>query len=376
MSDIKVLIPTIWYPNPVQIAKCVFTEQIVEGTLIDSNNISINVISPIPSLYRVKEVYRQIKYKYHKSDNYNLFYPNFFKFPFNILKKQRDNNLYKVYIKTIERNNLEFNIIHVHGLIPDAFIAYKLSKYYNVKLVIHIHDTIIDFTEDLNKILLDTDRIIAVSNFQKNKLLKLFPSLKSDKIDVIYNGISSNFFDKTIESKTSDLIKFVHIGRLHPQKGVDWLVENINQIMKGINYNLDLYGNGPLENKIKKYIKENNLSDKVRVLDPINNSEVPELLSNYNFVISPTIYETFGIANLEALAVGIPIILSRLEILEEIFYDPTLVEFFNPKNISSLNNAILNAVNKEWDSDKLKAFAKNYSLEVTGKKIIELYQSL
>ena len=348
-KKINVLAPTVWFPNPHEQSKCIFTKNIIDQLIQSNSNIQYIVISPIPyfySLKHIKNIFKIIRYKYITKEGYTIFYPRFFKLPYGLFARWRDKNYFKTYKKLIAKEKIHFDLIHVHGLIPDTPIAYKLADYFKKKLVIHIHDSKIPSDSVIKNALFASDKIITVSKFQKKQLIKTFPDLNETKISIIYNGILKRFFQVNPKHHHNNIIRFVSVGRLHPSKEIDWLVQNIEYIMEGIKYSLDIYGFGILEKKIKKIIALNKLSDKVYLKGEIKNEDLPEILANYDYFVSPTTYETFGIANIEALAVGVPLIVSRLDTLEEIIYDKSKVMFFEHKYINSLKNAINKAINK------------------------------
>ena len=103
-----------------------------------------------------------------------------------------------------------------------------------------------------------------------------------------------------------------YCGRLVPYKGVELLARAFHKYLKtdGANLKLLIAGDGPERHFLKKFILENNLGEKVRLLGRLDRSENLNLMSKSLFCVFPALNEAFGNVNLEAMALGKTIIVS------------------------------------------------------------------
>ena len=106
--------------------------------------------------------------------------------------------------------------------------------------------------------------------------------------------------------------KFVvgHVGRLHPQKNHDFLIDVFAEIKKKKpNAELILVGTGPLEEKVKSKVVEKGLSDCVHFLG--NRKDMNRIYQAMDVFVFPSLFEGLGIVAIEAQAAGVPIVCSE-----------------------------------------------------------------
>lgn len=170
-------------------------------------------------------------------------------------------------------------------------------------------------------------KIIAVSNEVK-KFVQNYFKIPSSKIIVIYNGIETKRFmiDKRDSSENNTVI-FACVGRIVEQKGYLTLVNALIYLksQKNVNnFKFKIAGDGPLKKELLQMIHDNSLENNVEFVGNITN--VSEFLSKSNIFVMPSLYEGFGIALVEGMASGKPIIISNLDVFKEIL-DLTDVNF-------------------------------------------------
>ncbi|RVU26710.1 glycosyltransferase [Sandaracinomonas limnophila] len=125
----------------------------------------------------------------------------------------------------------------------------------------------------------------------------------------------SNTFDKNKFNNISDLkvknqtIKLLFIGRLSEEKNLINTIKFLSKIKKN-NLEFDIYGDGPLQEKIKLLIQKNNLQF-VKLMGPIKWNEVSNIYPKYDYLILLSNSETWGMVANEALFFNIPVICSE-----------------------------------------------------------------
>ena len=132
------------------------------------------------------------------------------------------------------------------------------------------------------------------------------------KIKIIPVGVDTGLF-KPIESRGEHLsegkFKILTIARLHKYKGLEYLIEAMQLLQEMSEAKLYILGKGPEEENLKKLVKKLSLEGKVEFIEkPIPNYEMPFLYRECDVYVQPSIIEPYGIAVLEAMACGKPVV--------------------------------------------------------------------
>lgn len=167
------------------------------------------------------------------------------------------------------------------------------------------------------------DKLILVSNSCKNNFDKLYPSL-SNKTFVVYNFLShDSIIEKSEEFSPNfdkNKINIVSIGRIEDNKNFFAQVRIIkNLVIKGINLNLYIIGDGIDKQVLQEKIKEEKLDKNIKLLG--NKKNVYPYIKNATFLISTSKSESFGLTIAEALVLKTPVISLNYPALKEIIYN-------------------------------------------------------
>lgn len=131
--------------------------------------------------------------------------------------------------------------------------------------------------------------------------------------------------------------KVVYVGRLHPSKGVDVLIEAISIVRnKGIDICLDIIGKGPLENKLKEQIAQLGLGNAVYLLGTKNKQDVLKAFKSAYCAVIPSNAEAFGFTVIEAMSVGTCVIGANNTGIKEIIIPELTGLLFETGNASDL----------------------------------------
>ncbi len=180
--------------------------------------------------------------------------------------------------------------------------------------------------------ILDADAVIAVSNGTKADILRVYPELQPEKIHVIYNGIDLAEYNQT--SDTSALSKYgvdssrpyvLFVGRITRQKGVTHLVDAIRYLPSDTQ--VVLCAGAPDTPEIAAEMREKVAKAKathpqvVWIEKMVTKPEVIQLYSHARLFCCPSVYEPFGIINLEAMACHAPVVASATGGILEVVVD-------------------------------------------------------
>ena len=175
------------------------------------------------------------------------------------------------------------------------------------------------------------DAIIAVSQDTKNDILNNFP-VREEKIHIIPNGIDIDEYSYT---GNDDALKkysidpgqpyLLFVGRITRQKGIIHLVDAIPYIDKDVQ--IVLCAGAPDTNEIKEEMENHIMKIKEKrnniiwIPDMVDNKTKIELYSHASVFCCPSIYEPFGIINLEAMSCGVPVVATKTGGIPEIVLD-------------------------------------------------------
>lgn len=234
---------------------------------------------------------------------------------------RKDFNIVKFmkYFKKILTEHREYRIIHVHAY-TIGYFCLKIADKCSVPVRIahsHNNETVHDAKYFAKLLLQRLYTIHATDLFacsdEAGKYL-----FRGKNFIVLKNAIESESFIAD-EAKRSDIRKelgvedsFVvgHVGRFHPQKNHDFLIQVFSKIKKKkSNAKLILVGSGDLEYDIRKQITDLTLEDSVIFLG--NRSDMDRIYQAMDIFVFPSCFEGFGIVAIEAQAAGIPVICSE-----------------------------------------------------------------
>ncbi len=298
--------------------------------------------------------------------------------------------------KIIKKHQIQ--IIHAEGrFFPISFIAAWLN---NVIFKRHMFVTaqgrleigITNFLEYIFDSIITkfvyrkVEKIICVSNSLKRRLLSFKINLK--KLIVIPNGVDISIFNPKKSSKFLDgyimdkknAKKVVFVGRLDPQKGVEFLIKAIPNIINEYNrVHFFILGNGSLEFKLKNLVKILKIQSYVTFIDMIPLEKMVDFYASANIFCLPSLHEGFPLSLAEALSMGLIIVASATEGIPEAIIENKNGFLVKPGNINSLVKKLLKAL--RLSDDKIREIhnrniflAKNeYSWDIIVDQIEKIY---
>jgi starch synthase len=175
----------------------------------------------------------------------------------------------------------------------------------------------------------DADAIVAVSQGTKHDIMSAYPDVDESRIHVIYNGIDLAEYQKTPD--TSALIEYgvdpeipyiLFVGRITRQKGVTHLVDAIDYLPEDTQVVLCAGAPDTPEIAAELRAKVEHAREKhpriIWIEKMITKPEVIQLYSNCRVFCCPSVYEPFGIINLEAMACRAPVVASSTGGIKEV----------------------------------------------------------
>ncbi|MBN2896749.1 MAG: glycosyltransferase family 4 protein [Campylobacterales bacterium] len=291
------------------------------------------------------------------------------------------------FFKKIEFD--DFDVVHTHGIRPDAYIFFHNNAIHKAKTVSTLHNYVKDdlryqynllisfiFSRLWNIFTSKHKKIVVLSNDAQKYYKKFW---MNQKISVVYNGISpvhkQSCFNEDVRKKIAyakgdNAIVIGAIGLLTARKGFDQL---INVLPLDKRFHLVLIGSGKEMGNLKNLAKDLKVETQVTFLGYQN--EANQYLDLFDIVAIPSRSEGFPIALLEACSQKKAIVCSDIPIFQEVF-SSNEVSFFKLNDSSSLLQSLHRAVENrlELQKNSYSKFMKNYTSELMAQKYIDLYE--
>ncbi len=215
----------------------------------------------------------------------------------------------------------ELEILHVHYAIPhatSAFLAKELITCRTPKIITTLHGTDITLVGsdpsffDITRFSINaSDGLTAVSAYLANETRQIFSPDK--EIRVIHNFIDSGRFHPNAtgccqrkEFAAENEFIIAHISNFRPVKRTIDVIDIFDRIAQKLPARLLLIGEGPETILARRQVSKKGLNDKVTFLG--NQNRVEAVLPWMDLFLLPSEEESFGLAALEALACGVPVI--------------------------------------------------------------------
>lgn len=193
----------------------------------------------------------------------------------------------------------------------------------------------------------NSTRIATVSTFSKNDIAHTY-TIDPNKIDVVYNGVSSEFvplgvYDKNAvkQQYSNGENYFVYVGSLHPRKNIERLLCAFELFKQQSNSPMKLIIVGEamfMAQTIRAVYEESTVCNDIIFTGRVSNSELAKLLAAAYALVYVPLFEGFGIPIVEAFACNIPVITSNTTSMPEVGGEAAL--FADPEDVDSIAKAM------------------------------------
>jgi glycosyltransferase involved in cell wall biosynthesis len=189
-----------------------------------------------------------------------------------------------------------------------------------------------------------SDRVIAVSRFTKDDILKYIGPCEK-KISVIHESADARFLNEPASGEIASVKKkygigdkyVLFIGFMEPRKNLGRLLRAFSMIKDGVGHDLVIAGgHGWWHAETYREVKELGISDRVVFTGYARDADLPPLYRGADLFAFPSLYEGFGIAPLESVFSGTPVLASGNSALPEVLGGAAVyVDPFNTEEIAS-----------------------------------------
>jgi glycosyltransferase involved in cell wall biosynthesis len=236
----------------------------------------------------------------------------------------------------------------------------------------------------LREKLLYADNIITCSNFNRKFINDRFSDifdLISNKIYVHYHGLDFGEFLYEPEARLPRRI--LAVGSLEKYKGFDYLLRTVHELgIRGIDYEVELVGDGQESDHLKALAKKLQISDKVKFRGWLHHKEVQRAIRQATILVHPSPELNDGAPNVikEAMALGTPVVASSVAAIPEMLENGRNGLLVPPKDVKALANSVetllANARLRRKYADAAREYAeKNFDLWQGGRCLADLLYS-
>lgn len=216
------------------------------------------------------------------------------------------------------------------------------------------------------------DYIITPSEFYRTKFIE--DGTQPEHVEAIHNFIIASDYD--VKTEIGDYA--LYFGRLSKEKGINNLIEAFAKCKDGKLY---IAGEGPEKDNIEKFIKDNKLGKRVKLLGFLNKEQMTEQVRKARFIVVPSIwYENCPYSVMETLAIGKPVIGANIAGIPELVINNENGFTYKYDDINELSEKmnILFEDDKlvKQFSEKAKELSKQYDKEEYYKKINKIYKDV
>lgn len=285
----------------------------------------------------------------------------------------------------------KIELLHVHYAIPHAYAGYMAKKMLKeqgirIPMVTTLHGTDITLVGNhpfykpaVSFSINHSDVVTSVSQDLKDQTYKLF-DIKRD-ITVIPNFIEVDKNKLDVESQchrslmATDTQKIItHISNFRKVKRIPDVVRIFNEIQKVMPAKLMMVGDGPEREPAEKLCRELGISEKVIFFG--NSNEINQILCYSDLFLLPSETESFGLAALEAMASGVPVISTNSGGLPEVNRDGFSGYMGNVGDVEDMAKKAISILSDDDVLYQFKSNALKVAQEFDIQNILPLYENL
>ncbi len=291
-------------------------------------------------------------------------------------------------VDVIKNNNLD--LLHVHYAIPHASAAYMAKQILkkegkNIPVITTLHGTDITlvgkdktYAPVVAFSINQSDAITAVSNNLRDETFKTFHIEK--EIEVIYNFVDvQRFTRKPIDAFRKVIAPngekiLMHASNFRKIKRVQDVVKIFAEVRKDIPAKLLFVGDGPERSTAEDLARELGVCDEIRFVG--KQEQMEDILAIADLFLLTSEYESFGLAALEAMAAGVPVISTNAGGLKEIITDGETGYMADVGDVAAMSQNALMILKDDKILKGFKERAAQYAKQYDISNIVPLYEKL
>ena len=187
----------------------------------------------------------------------------------------------------------------------------------------------------------DAAFVVAISSYGRSQLWRWLPGREWNKVAVVHCALEGSFFQARDSVTAQPAPRLVNVGRLCAQKGQLLLVEAAALLKQdGVAFELVLAGDGEMREAIEAAIARHQLGDSVRITGWVDSATVRREMLEARALVLPSFAEGLPVVIMEAMAVGRPVVTTRIAGIPELVREGVDGWLVPPGDIVELKRAM------------------------------------
>ncbi len=287
----------------------------------------------------------------------------------------------------LHKHGLRPSLVQAHYTWPTGAVASEIARQRHVPLVIteHAHTTVDPLIRKRDPILTNTwktaDAVVRVSNADVERYTTI---AGRQKVHIIHNGHDETLMRPMDKQEARCILGLpperrllFSLGGLCRYKGHRYLIQSMSRITeRHSDVDLVIGGDGPLRATLQRQIRTLGLRDRVRLVGSLPHARVPFWLAACDMFVLPSIVESFGIVQVEALACGRPVIATYNRASQDVITHGSHGLLCPAGDVAALSQCILDALGRRWEECVLVQRAKNFTWAANAESYRVLYESI
>lgn len=284
----------------------------------------------------------------------------------------------------------QIDLLHVHYAIPHAYAAYMGKKMLEdegikIPMITTLHGTDITlvgshpfYKKAVQFSINHSEYVTAVSQSLKEDTERLFDI--TSNIQVIPNFIDRdkiNFKNVPCEKgqiAPDDQLIITHISNFRPLKRILDILKTFKKVSEKLNVKLLMVGDGPEKERAMRYCRAQSMEDSVLFLGRSN--QIDEILCFSDLFLLPSEQESFGLAALEAMVHGVPVVCSDVGGLPEVIEEGVSGYLCPLGDVDAMANRAIHILEDPERHKRFKRQAYESSKKFDIDQVITHYESL
>lgn len=269
-----------------------------------------------------------------------------------------------------------YDLCHAFFGVPCGFIAQRLKLPYIISLrgadVPHNdpkRDNMHKLFYFVNKTTWKNAKfVIANSEDLREKALK---TKFVQDVGIISNGVDCNKFKPSSIVKKNDKLNVLYVGRLNKIKNLHILIESIKKLD---NVQLNIVGDGPEMNNLKKLVEKFKINKKVKFYGKKPHDELIKIFQENSVYVQPSLNEGMSNTVLEAMACGLPIISTNTGGVSKLIKDNGFI--VETSNVQAIKDKLQELINNRILIENMGKKSRTIALEMSWDKVADEYKEL
>lgn len=256
------------------------------------------------------------------------------------------------------------DVIHAHNSLWAGYAASLIHRRFGIPYVLTEHSSV--FRTDgaipagaLGMIRHSGDDA-AVRIVVSRALAQAYGEYVSKSLRVIPNVVDTRFFTPPQAPRATKTFTFLAVGNLLEAKGFHLLLQAYaDRYLNDDGVQLQIAGEGPERGRLERLAADLGIASRIKLLGILSREEVRAAMWNSDALVHPSFQETFGVAIIEAMATGLPVVATRCGGPED-SVSPACGLLVSPGNTKELGQALIDVQNRRWNAAAIRHFVESH----------------